>query len=474
MLEMADALEKNRRIQEADRMSQLQTLIAVEGPKAGQGMWPLWIEQEYRAMRSEQLKSETASDRAFRRARSMLWKPTELSEERLEELIASHGETLSELMADIWRQTDREEQLDVVLKSHWDAMSPQEHKAALVHARYTCIRKLGWRRGYSSGYPSPDGSVSEEREELLKKLRKGGESATGQAITELAEEEEESAWHAFQSMSEPERRQEERMAWQLRDRSLLFIDDASSSLVAGAHTPRWYPAPQREGALTFLPNDIVRLVRNTTRRTGQYDPFKATFRVPLHMHKHSVRSYLLAIYGLRTTWCRSMIYRAPIVRTRLGQKRVGSSRRTFKKVEVGLLEPFVYPEITENFKREHLLSEEMRAATTAIRYRMSRQQRWRTVRLPDAPEYDPNSAAIEETSLTTRIEANKETKHTAVQPGNRAAQDKLRLSTFSGGVPTKRHSRILQMLTNQRKVREAELASRVKTLREEHSGTERQ
>ena len=362
--------------------------------------------------------------------------------------------------------------MDTVLRSSWDELTAEERDQALLRAKFDCVRKLGWRRGYTSGYPTDDKIVREERLSTLAKIKTGSNAEASEKLEQWSAQEEEEAWLAWQSLSQSERQQEERLAWQLRDRSLIFIDDTSGVYVADAPSPRWYPTPQRAGQMVFLPNDTVRLVRNTTRTGDQYDHFKATFRVPLHMHKHGLRSYLLAIYGLRTTWIRSMIYRAPIVRNRLGQKEYGPTKRTFKKVEVGLLEPFVFPELSESFVREHFLSEEMKAANTNVYYKMTGRRRWRTHRLPDPVPFDPHAAAIEETTKTTKLQENSEPIHAARK--EKKSDQSNRLSSLVGGIPTKRHSRILQMLNDQRIVREARIAAEAQRLKKQHEQPQEQ
>lgn len=471
MLEMALVLKDSNRLQnDAEKAEEIQRLIEEQGPLAKEGAWPLWIEEEYNAYRQERKKNESTTDRSYRRARSMLWTPEDIDSQGFSRMIEQYESALDEIKKLSWRSLDREEQLDTVLRSTWDEMTAAERDHALLRAKFDCVRKLGWRRGYTSGYPTADQNLREERLSSLAKIKTGSNEETQEILRKWNEEEENDAWLTWQSLDAAKRLQEERMAWHLRDRSLIFIDDTSGVHVAGLPSPRWYSAPQRVGQMVFLPNDIVRLVRNTTRTGDQYDHFKATFRVPLHMHKHGLRSYLLAIYGLRTTWIRSMIYRSPIKRNRFGQKHVAGSKRTFKKVEVGLLEPFVFPELSEAFVREHLLSEEMKAANQGIYYKMTNKRRWRTHRLPDPVSFDPHAAAIEETTMTTKLEANKEIKHGQSKDPlqKKKSSESDRLTTLTGGVPTKRHSRILQLLNDRRAVQEARIAAEAERLKKQY------
>lgn len=469
MLEMAEDLINGAFVADAQRLSKLHELIRSQGPEMEFGRWPIWVEQEYSAMRASLKANESPADRAYRRARSMLWTPVGMDAEKIRSLIQLHSEDLSPEMQTLWVRRDRQEQLDVVLKPYWDQLSETDKSKAILRARFDRVRSLGWRRGYTSGYPISNDrttqATQQQRDARLNALRTGSESNVDEASSALLEEEDRDAWSAFKAMTEVERKHEERLAWKLRDRSLVFIDDTSSSTVAGIQTRRWYATPQRIGSLSFLPNDVIRLVRNTTTRgANKYDAFKATFRVPLHMHKHGLRSYLLAIYGLRTTWCRSMIYRAPIRRSRLGQKEVGSSKRTFKKVELGLLEPFVFPEMTESFAREHLYKEEMRASSVGYQMKLSGRKGWRTTRLPNPIEHDPLGAAIEESALTERLERSNAEKSESDEL-DQIKPRQTRLSTMSGGMPSKRQSRILKHLSNRRKMQEAIINAQAQNLK---------
>jgi ribosomal protein L23 len=82
-------------------------------------------------------------------------------------------------------------------------------------------------------------------------------------------------------------------------------------------------------------------VRNGPPHTD--DPFTATFRVSLQLTKPDIRSYLAQIYGLEITSLRTANY--------IGEDKYYPGKgwkrtreRTYKKVLVGLVEPFWYPE----------------------------------------------------------------------------------------------------------------------------------
>ena len=389
---------------------------------------------------------------SFRQARSRLWLPNGMSQTLREEGQAIKSET----------------QLDYSLKKRWMGMTAEARKQAIISARFECIRRLGWRKGYSSGYPldakqKSDAAISNTRKGLIQELGSEQRSKVSSAWQALASEEEQLAWHAWEQMDNATRAQEERLMWAVRDRSMIYIDDTTTSTICGVHAPRWYHQPQKIGDMTFLPNVLVRLVRNATAKNSKYDAFKATFRVPLSMHKHGLRSYLLAIYGLRTTWCRSAIYRAPIERTRLGQKKVGHARRTFKKVEVGLLEPFVFPEISQAFLREQLQSEEMKAESSSLYFKLSGRRRWRAKQAPTPAALDPNAAAVDADGVAIRSDEELET--TAAKGEDKQERPSNRLTIWGGGVRTKRRSRILKLVHEKRLAREAEIATRMEELR---------
>ena len=99
------------------------------------------------------------------------------------------------------------------------------------------------------------------------------------------------------------------------------------------------------GRRIYLPNIIFRLVRNNTPPGQPYNPYEATFRIPNSLTKTDVRSYLLAVYGVNTTYIRTDNYISPIYR-RLGHKR--KAFKTYKRAVVGLVDPFYYPHRLED------------------------------------------------------------------------------------------------------------------------------
>jgi large subunit ribosomal protein L23 len=94
------------------------------------------------------------------------------------------------------------------------------------------------------------------------------------------------------------------------------------------------------GRRVYLPNIIFRLVRNNTPPGQPYNPYEATFRIPNSVTKTDVRSYLVAIYGVQTTYIRTDNYISPIYK-KLGHKR--KAFKTYKRAVVGLVDPFYYP-----------------------------------------------------------------------------------------------------------------------------------
>ncbi|KAK0434625.1 hypothetical protein EV421DRAFT_1892720 [Armillaria borealis] len=95
----------------------------------------------------------------------------------------------------------------------------------------------------------------------------------------------------------------------------------------------------------FVSYGTIRLQENLTI------PTKPTFRIPLSITKTDIRSYLLAVYGVKTTYIRTDIYR-PAVPGRGAPQ----TKTAYKRAVVGLVEPFYYPhrveEMDEKAKEE--------------------------------------------------------------------------------------------------------------------------
>lgn len=125
------------------------------------------------------------------------------------------------------------------------------------------------------------------------------------------------------------------------------------------------------GRRVYLPNIIFRLVRNHTPPGQPYNPYEATFRIPNSVTKTDVRSYLLVVYGVKTTYIRTDNYISPIYQ-RQGRKRT-KPFKTYKRAVVGLVDPFYYPlrledmETKEREEREKWIEDNFQIqATRAI------------------------------------------------------------------------------------------------------------
>lgn len=371
--------------------------------------YPAWLESEFELARS------------YRSARARLWVP------EVEEVKGAEGGieawlegqlTKNEAQLDPLVALDREAQIDILLRDVWRGMTQEQRAAGMLRAKFECMRRVGWRMGYSAGYPGSTQS---------------GENTVNDA------------WQAWLAMNPATRAAEERAAWKLRDRSRVYVDD--SAVILGSPAPRWFASPERAGPLSFLPNIIVRLVRNHTPKGTSYDPFKATFRVPLNMHKHELRSYLLHIYGLRTTWVRSMVYRSPVaINTRTRQKKTGSGR-TYKKVEVGLLEPFFFPEVDSNMINNRMMQPELDFERARVYLKMTRAARWR----------GRKDFAVGPTSSV-----------------DGAAATPARPLARTTGIPAARHGRILATLARKREEREQAVQAYILEQRTARAAAEKQ
>ncbi|KAJ7224241.1 hypothetical protein GGX14DRAFT_649116 [Mycena pura] len=109
-----------------------------------------------------------------------------------------------------------------------------------------------------------------------------------------------------------------------------------------------------EGQKVYLPNIIFRLVRNHTPPGQSYNPWQATFRVPKNLTKTDIRSYLMAVYGVQTTYIRTDNYRAELSRRpgRNTNPDKNPSVASYKRAVVGLVEPFHYPLRLEDMEPE--------------------------------------------------------------------------------------------------------------------------
>jgi large subunit ribosomal protein L23 len=106
------------------------------------------------------------------------------------------------------------------------------------------------------------------------------------------------------------------------------------------------PETQVVGRKVYLPNIVFKLVRNQTPPGQPYNPYEATFRIPQSVTKTDIRSLLLTVYGVETTYIRTDNYISPLYRARLGTER--RSYKTYKRAVVGLVDPFYYPHRLED------------------------------------------------------------------------------------------------------------------------------
>jgi large subunit ribosomal protein L23 len=102
------------------------------------------------------------------------------------------------------------------------------------------------------------------------------------------------------------------------------------------------------GQKVYLPNIIFRMVRNHTPPGMPYNPYEATFRLPLSVTTTDIRSYLLAVYGVETTYIRTGIFASPLYRSHDGG--YSRTKQTYKKAVVGLVEPFAPPPSMDDLK----------------------------------------------------------------------------------------------------------------------------
>lgn len=113
------------------------------------------------------------------------------------------------------------------------------------------------------------------------------------------------------------------------------------------------------GQPVLLPNVIFRLVRNYTPEGQPYNPYEASFRVPLNITKTDIRSYLDAVYGLKVTYIRTTVHQTGSLWKHHSRKsdsymasRQKGKQSNHKRVVAGLVEPFYYPLRTEDMPLE--------------------------------------------------------------------------------------------------------------------------
>lgn len=125
------------------------------------------------------------------------------------------------------------------------------------------------------------------------------------------------------------------------DEQYIEAKNERRSRIRGFRTAVHDGAVNVVGQRVYLPNIIMRLVRNQTPPGQPYNPYEATFRVPQSITKTDIRSLLLAVYGVKVTYIRTDNYISPLYRTLEGPKR--RPYKTYKRAVVGLVDPFYYP-----------------------------------------------------------------------------------------------------------------------------------
>jgi len=106
------------------------------------------------------------------------------------------------------------------------------------------------------------------------------------------------------------------------------------------------------GQKIYLPNIIFRMVRNYTPPGMPYNPYEATFRIPQSVTKTDVRSYLLSVYGVETTYIRTDNFLSPLYRAWNRSLTRTKSFKSYKRAVVGLVEPFMPPPAIEDLENE--------------------------------------------------------------------------------------------------------------------------
>jgi len=137
------------------------------------------------------------------------------------------------------------------------------------------------------------------------------------------------------------------------------------------------------GTRIYLPNIVMRMVRNGSKPGEPYNPYQATFHVPVSLTKNDIKSYLLAVYGVETTYINTEIPHQK------GQQRgqplkAYKAKPKFKRAIVGLVEPFYYPEDPADMstaEREELQEEQIDRGATVMK-NMRRLASKKAFRLP--------------------------------------------------------------------------------------------
>ncbi|KAK7060857.1 hypothetical protein VNI00_000590 [Paramarasmius palmivorus] len=186
-------------------------------------------------------------------------------------------------------------------------------------------------------------AVRERREQKLGPLKPGETDAThgGLTPTELARYRR---FQALGTLPEVDGKPMTETQW-------LQRLNARRSRIRGTKVVKRDGEEQVEvvGQPIYLPNIVFRLVRNFTPEGQDYNPYEATFRVPLSITKNDVRSYLSAVYGVETTYVRTDIYYPKYIHP---ARRDLKRHSAYKRAVVGLVDPFYYPHRLEDMPLE--------------------------------------------------------------------------------------------------------------------------
>ena len=106
------------------------------------------------------------------------------------------------------------------------------------------------------------------------------------------------------------------------------------------------------GVPVYLPNITFTFVPNHTPPGQPYNPYEATFYVAPSLTKTDIRSYLQALYGVRTTYIRTDNYIAPLVRDMYNPMTFVRKYGAYKRAVVGLVDPFYWPNRLEDMPEE--------------------------------------------------------------------------------------------------------------------------
>lgn len=134
------------------------------------------------------------------------------------------------------------------------------------------------------------------------------------------------------------------------------------------------------GKRIYLPNIIFRLVPNHTKAGLPYNPFEATFRVPQSITKTDVRSYLMAVYGVETTYIRTDNYFLSLRKKKALRGATRPTGLSYKRAIVGLVKPFYYPLMFEDMDGKTRWLEQSKLEDVTAAKEMRRRQKERLLK----------------------------------------------------------------------------------------------